>query len=505
MTAAATTRDDIAPLTHREIMVILSGVLLAMSLGTLDQTIVTTALPAIARNLQSFEHLSWVVVSYMLTSTALILVYGKISDIFGRGRLLLFAVGVFVIASLLCALAQNIGQLVVARALQGAGAGGLGVMAQAVLGDIAVPRERARYQMYFSMTWAISGAAGPPLGGLLVDTLGWRSCFWINIPLGIAAYWLCRKTTARLRVPTTSQPIDYVGLALLTAAITALLLMCTWGGVTYPWISVPTLGALAAGGLLLATFVLRELRAADPLFPPRIFANAVIGLADATGFLASLLYFASLVLTPVYFQLVLGLSAAGSGGLLMPLLVGTTITSFGAGLVMRRTGGYRGLMPVSFLVTAIGFLLLATVNSSTSTLAAVLIMVLLGLGLGTCFPVLNIAVQNVSEPRDIGVATSTVIFSRSLGGAFGAAIFWTLLLGILSGTLGRHALDQARTFLFNTGSSTLTTLGAAERATIIAALAHAFQIVFVIAAGLSIVPAVISFLIADPPPHEPAG
>jgi EmrB/QacA subfamily drug resistance transporter len=490
------------PLSHREIMVILSGVLLAMSLGTLDQTIVTTALPAIARDLQGFEHLSWVVVAYMLTSTGLILVYGKISDTYGRGRLMLLAVVIFVVASVLCALARNIGELVAARALQGAGAGGLAVMAQALIGDIAPPHERARYQSYISIMWAISGAAGPPLGGFLVDSFGWRSCFWINLPLGIAAFWLCRKTTARLRAPAVAQPIDYLGLALLTAATTALLLMVTWGGISYPWISPPILGSFAAAALLGTMFVLRELRAGEPLFPPRVFANAVVRLSDATGFLASMLYFASLVLTPVYFQLVLGASAGASGGLLMPLLVGTTITSYGSGIVMRRTGRFRGLMPASFVVMAIGFLLLAGVNASTSTLAAVAIMGVLGLGIGTCFPVLNVAVQNASEPRDIGLATSTVIFSRSLGGAFGAAIFWTLLLAFLSGMLGPHALEHARAFLFTVGRDTLGSLGDAERTAIVSALGRAFQIVFTIAAALSLVPAVLSLMIPDSPPSR---
>src|SRR6185312_1018117 len=255
---------------HREILVILSGVLLGMSLAALDQSIVATALPAIAGELHGLERLSWIVSAYLLTSTASTPIYGKLSDLYGRRVLLQIAIAIFVVASVLCAAAQDMPQLIAARALQGLG-GGLISMAQAVIADVISPRERGRYQGYLSGMWATASVGGPVLGGFFVDYLSWRWVFWINLPVGIAAFILCRRALARLASPRQRRRIDYLGATLLTAGVADLLLVASWGGTTFAWTSATLIGLMAAALPLVGGFMLQELRAAEPIMPPRLF------------------------------------------------------------------------------------------------------------------------------------------------------------------------------------------------------------------------------------------
>jgi EmrB/QacA subfamily drug resistance transporter len=477
----------------------LAGILLAILLGALDSTIVTPALPVMAVEFKGLEHLSWVVVAYLLTSTALTPIYGKVSDIYGRGRLIQIAIVVFVGSSVLCAAAQTLTQLVAARALQGAGGGGLIVMAQAMIADFISPRERGRFQAYVASVWAVASVAGPPVGGWFVDHLSWRWVFWLNVPLGFVAFLLCRHAAKRLHVEHRRAPIDYVGAALLMIAVTGLLFVSTWGGITYPWTSPVVLGTLAGALIVLASFIALEFRVAEPLLPPRVYANRVIVVANVLGFVTQMLAFGGIVLFPVFFELVMGFDAGNAGVLLIPFQVGITIASFSAGVVMRRTGRYKLLPPVALCVGVVGCLLLATISAATPPLVTMLYTVLMGMGIGASYPVVIVAAQNAAEARDLGVATSTITFSRQLGGSFGAAVFWSIVLGVMSGEVHGSGMEAARAALFSGGRAGLTHLPAGPEAAIIGALVGGFHVAFLVAAAIALLGIGLGLLLKEEP------
>jgi len=484
--------------THREILVILSGILLGMMLAALDQSIVATALPAIAGELNGFEHLSWIVAAYLLTSTASTPIYGKLSDLYGRRALLQIAIVVFVAASVLCGLARDMPQLVAARALQGLGGGGLISMAQAVIADVVAPRERGRYQGYLSGMWATASVGGPVLGGFFVDYLTWRWVFWINLPLGIAAFILCRRALARLATPRRHRRIDYLGAALLTAAVADLLLVASWGGTTLAWTSPTLLGLIAAAPPLIGGFIVQELRAAEPILPPRLFVNSVISLASLTSFIVAMAMFGAIVLLPVFLQLVIGVGAGHSGVLLIPLMGGTVVGAFTSGQLMRRTGRYKAFPLIGLGMSTLAFALLATMGAVTPPAAAMVYMGLLGIGIGMSMPVMLVAVQNAAEPRDIGVATATVAFSRSLGGSFGAAILWSVLLAALERHLAAGGTELG-TALLAGGPDAIAHLHASQRAVLIPALVQSFHLVFGIAALIAATSVATTFFLREVP------
>jgi len=464
---------------HRALLATLSGAFLALALSALDQAIVTPALPAIARDLHGLGVLSWVVTAYLLTSTTMTLVYGKLSDAHGRATMILVAIATFVGASLLCAFAQNMAELVAARALQGIGAGGLSVMAQSMVGDVVPLRERGRYQSYVSVVFAVALVAGPPLGGFLVG-FDWRWCFWINLPLGALAFALVRRVAARIPRGHGVKRLDLLGLVLLTGAVAAFLVICSSGGSSYPWFSPPIVLAFAAGAAFVAALVWQERRSVEPIFPARIFAQRIIRLCDATSFLMAVLQFAGVVLAPVFLQLVMHLQPAQSGLLLVPMLAGTTIGSITSGQVMHGTGRHAHLMPMGLALAGAGYLLLSTMGAATPPLVAALYLAAVGIGIGTVYPIVNTVVTSTAGRADIGVAMSSVMFSRALGGAFGAAAFWSLLLGFVA-----HDIATADVALLERG----------------------FHDVFLIAAAVALVSVVVSARVPDEPlvPRELSG
>jgi len=483
---------------HREILTILSGILLGMALAALDQSIVATALPAIAGELGGFEHLSWIVAGYLLTSTASTPIYGKLSDLFGRRAMLQIAILIFVTASLLCGFAQTMPELIAARTLQGLGGGGLISMAQAIIADVISPRERGRYQAYLSGVWATASVGGPVLGGIFVDYLSWRWVFWINLPVGIAAFILCRRALAALVTPRTRRRIDYLGAALLTLAVTDLLLIFTWGGISYAWTSPTLLTMIAVAPLLIAAVILQELRAPEPVLPPRLFASGLIRTANLASFIVAMAMFGGVVLLPVFLQLVTGVGAGDSGVLLIPLMAGTVVGAYTAGQLMRRTGRYKAYPLIGLSASTLAFALLATMDATTAPTTAMAYMGLLGTGIGSSMPVMLVAVQNATEPRDIGVATATVAFFRSLGGSFGAAILWSVFLAALArglavagGALGVEVLQS--------GPDAAAHLTPAQHALLMPALVSAFHLVFAISAVLTAVSVVISAFLKELP------
>ena len=423
-----------SPLTHRQILLVFSGLMLGMLLAALDQTIVSTALPTIVGELGGLDHLSWVVTAYLLTSTASVPLYGKISDLYGRRIMFQAAIAIFLVGSVLSGVAQDMLQLIVFRGVQGVGAGGLMAMSMAIIGDIVSPRERGRYTGYMGAVFAVASVAGPLLGGFFVDELSWRWVFYINVPLGIVALVV---TSSVLKLPFHRQNhrIDFLGAALLVAAVTALLLVSVWGGNEYEWSSPQILGLAAAGAALTALFLLQERRAAEPILPLRLFGDSIFTVSSAVSFVMGAAMFGGIVFLPLFLQVVTGASATRSGLLMLPLMAGILVTSIGSGRIIAATGRYKRWPVMGMAVAAVGMYLLSTMDTSTGRLESSLYMLILGLGLGAVMQNLVLAVQNAAGYRDLGVVTSAVNFFRSLGGAFGVAIFGAVLSARLSDEL----------------------------------------------------------------------
>src|ERR1700691_2874247 len=398
-------------LSQRQVLIVLSGLMLAMLLAALDQTIVATALPTIVGDLHGLNHLSWVVTAYLLTTTLSTPLYGKISDLYGRKRIFQIAIVIFLIGSALSGLARNMDQLIAFRAVQGLGGGGLMALAMAIIGDIVSPRERGRYQGYFARVFAFASIAGPLAGGFFVDHLTWRWIFYINIPVGILAL-VITSAVLRLPLPRRVHTIDYTGSAVLVGAVTSLLLVTLWGGQTYAWGSTVILGLIVFGLISTAVFVWWERRATEPIFPPHIFANPIPAVAFVITLLVAAGMFAALIFIPIYLQLVDGVSPALSGLLLLPLMGGMLVTSIGSGQLVSRIGKYKVFPLMGTGLMTVGMWLLSHLGPHTSHLTASGDMVVFGLGMGMVMQILVLAVQNSISRDDIGAATSVISFFR---------------------------------------------------------------------------------------------
>jgi EmrB/QacA subfamily drug resistance transporter len=428
---------------HQQILRVISGILLCIFLAAIDQTVVIPAVPAIAADLHGFGHLSWIVTAYLLTSTAATPVYGKLSDTYGRRALLLPAIALFVAASVLCALSQTLWQLIAARALQGLGGAGLMAMAQAAIADVVSPRERGRYQGYMAGAWAVASIAGPVVGGWMTDQLTWRWIFWSNLPIGAVAFVLCDRGLRLLPVRGVRSVIDYPGALLLAVATTACLLMLTWGGSTYPWLSAPELALAVISLLLLAGLVWQERRAADPLLPGRLFSHSVFVRGVLIAAVASAGTFAAIFLLPLFFQLLRGASAERAGALIVPYLAFNVIGAYSAGQVARRIGRGRSILLAGLAGGMGGFVLLSLLHERSPYMLVVLGMAVVGIGIGACMPTSLVIVQNAAERRDVGAATGSLLFLRSLGGAFGSALSGSLLASRVAAVSGGKPIDLA--------------------------------------------------------------
>jgi EmrB/QacA subfamily drug resistance transporter len=433
---------------RRAVVVAFSAMMLATLLAALDQTIVATALPRIASDLHGFADLSWVVTAYLVGSTVTVPLYGKLSDLYGRRRLFVVSISIFVAGSALCALAQGIGELVAFRALQGIGAGGLLPLSQAAIADLFSPRERGRYQGFIGAVWATAAVAGPLLGGTLTDHATWRWIFLINLPLGaLALVAVVRTMPAASRAQT--HDIDYAGAASLSIAVTCVLLVTAWGGVTYAWGSpeVFAVAAIAAAGL--AAFVAVERRAREPLLPLTLFRQPVFAVTSIASVIVGALLFAVTIYIPVFVQGVLGQSATDSGVVLIPLSLAWVVSSFVCGQLVSRTGRYR-VFPIAGTTLVLGAMLaLTTVDTDTSQTTLALVLVVMGLGMGWTWPVYVVATQNAVDPSQLGVATATLQFFRTMGGTLAVAALGAVLTSRLTGELpdhvGRAAADRVDT------------------------------------------------------------
>jgi EmrB/QacA subfamily drug resistance transporter len=436
-------------LTHRQILVIFSGLMLGMLLAALDQTIVATALPTIVGDLGGLEHLSWVVTAYLLAATVSTPLWGKLGDLIGRKRMYQVAIVVFLGGSVLAGLSTSMFQLIAFRGVQGLGGGALIVLAQAIIADVVSPRERGRYQGYFGAMFGASSVAGPLLGGFFTDHLSWRWIFYINIPLGIAALLV---TSAVLPADRRHRQvaIDYLGAALLTAAITCLVLLTTWGGTEYAWTSPAIVGLGLASAALAAGFVLAERRAEEPILPLRLFRGSIFTVNSSAAFVIGVAMFGSISFLPVFLQVGSGASATNSGLLLVPLMLGLLGASVLSGQVISRTGRYRVFPIAGTAIAAAGLFLLSTMDVGTSRLTSGIYMTVLGIGLGLTMQVLVVSTQNAVPVRDLGVATSTINFFRSVGGSVGVALFGALFNSRLaaSGSQAPEAVANALTDVF---------------------------------------------------------
>jgi EmrB/QacA subfamily drug resistance transporter len=486
-------------LTHRQVLLAFSAMMLATLLAALDQTVVATALPQIVTDLHGFSELSWVVSAFLVAATVTVPLYGKLSDLYGRRRMFVVAISIFIVGSALCGAAQSMGQLIAFRALQGVGAGGLLPLSQAAIADLFSPRERGRYQGYIASMWATAAVAGPLLGGTFTDAASWRWIFFINIPLGAIALVVVQRTM-RAQTNVREHRIDYAGAAVLSVAITGLLLACTWGGTTYPWTSPEVLVTGIGGLVLTAVFIAIERRVEEPLLPLALFRDRVFSVSTGGGFVIGAIIFAVSIYVPVFSQGVQDISATSSGVVLVPFSLGWVAAATVTGQLISRTGRYRPFPIVGGVFILGGLALLTLLGEGTAPAAVGGILAITGIGMGMSFQPYIIATQNAVEVSNLGIATATIQFFRSMGGSLAVAALGTLLSNRLAAELQAHlgAAAAARVDtdrLLAGGASTPGDLSAGVQA----ALSDALHVVFVASVPLGILALVLALALPELP------
>jgi EmrB/QacA subfamily drug resistance transporter len=492
--------QDDGRLTGAALRTVFIALMLGMFLAALDQTIVSTALPTIVGDLGGLNHLSWVVTSYLLAATISTPVYGKLGDMMGRKPVFLAAILIFLAGSMLAGLSQSMAELIGFRALQGIGAGGLMVSAQAIIADIVPPRERGRYMGLIGSVFAVASVAGPLLGGFLVDNLSWRWVFYVNVPIGAVAVVIV-STRLHLHTPHTRHRIDYLGTALLGGGIAALILLTTWGGNQYAWGSSTIIGLGVLGILLLAVFVWWEGRVAEPILPLHLFRSRVFSVANAMGFAIGMAMFGAIIFVPLFLQIVYGATPTSAGLRMLPLMAGLLVAAVLSGRAISRIGRYKAFPIAGTAVLIVGMYLLSRLGVGTAPWLASAYMVVVGVGIGLVMQVLVLVVQNDVRPQEIGVATSTATFFRQVGGSFGVAIFGAIFASRLASGLA-HLPPAVAAHLgsgvhLNPAQARL--LPPAVHADFLNAFANSLHGVFLFGMVMAVVPFGLSWLLKEVP------
>jgi EmrB/QacA subfamily drug resistance transporter len=426
---------------RREVIAIIGGLALAMFLSALNQTIVATALPTIGRAFDDFENLSWVVIAYLLSSTIVAPLYGKLSDIYGRRGMMLVALGMFMAGSVASAVAPSMLMLIIGRGLQGVGGGGIVPLAQSIIADVVPPRERGYYQAYTGTVWIIAGAAGPVLGGVIAEHLHWSMIFWLNVPLGLAAAFLSHRQLKRVPIHERAHKIDVTGAALMMAAATALLLALTWGGTRYPWFSQQIALLIGAAVLLTGLFVWWVLHSPEPFLPLAVMKNPVMRAGSLTSACSQGVAIGLTIFVPLYYEMVHGLSASDSGAALIPIVIMTTPGSFLSGRCMLHLDRYKWA-PMLMLGIAAAAVALLAVHPLMPVWVVAVVTGLVGMGTGSSYPVVTVSIQNAVAHRQIGIAMGAMNFFRALASAFVVAVMGAIMLTHLGTAPQRGGLSS---------------------------------------------------------------
>ncbi|MFN2637364.1 MAG: MDR family MFS transporter [Gemmatimonadaceae bacterium] len=482
---------------HRQILVAFSGLVLAMLLAALDSTIVSTALPTIVGELGGLNHLAWVVTVYLLAQTVVTPVYGKLGDLYGRKIVMQSAIVLFLVGSVLCGMSQNMIQLILFRAVQGLGGGGLTVTTQAVVGDIVPPRDRGRYQGIFGAVFGLASIAGPLLGGYFTTHLSWRWIFYINLPFGVAALVVLAATLPSLGRRAV-RTIDYAGAALLAVVLSCITLVSDIGGTSYSWSSPLMLGLIAVSAITLALFLLVERKASEPVLPLHLFRQQTFIITSAVGWIVGFALFGSVTYFPLYLQVVKGVSPTASGMQMIPMMGGMLTTSIMSGQLISRTGRYKIFPLLGTAVMSIGLFLLSRLTPSSSNALASILMLVLGVGLGMVMQVLVIAVQNAVDYRDLGVATSGATLFRLIGGSLGTAILGAIFASRVSANLSR-LLPGAPASASGMSLHALLNLQPAAREAYAAAFTQSLGTVFLVATIVCAVGFALTWLLPERP------
>jgi len=478
------------------------AIVLGMLLAALDQTIVATALPTIVADLGGAGHQSWVVTSYLLASTIVTALAGRLGDLFGRKVVFQAAVTFFVAGSVLCGLSQSMAMLVGARALQGIGGGAITVTATALIGEVIPLRDRGRYQGALGAVFGVTTVIGPLLGGYFTDHLTWRWAFWVNVPVSIVVFFVAAAAIPSLA--TRGKPvIDYAGILFVGLGATGLTLATSWGGTTYPWNSPTIIGLFTASAAALGIFVWVESRPSGPqsapILPTRLFANPVFTVCCVLSFVVGFAMLGALTFLPTYMQFVDGVSATTSGLRTLPMVAGMLSTSIGSGVLVGRTGRYKIFPVAGTALMALAFLLMSRMDASTSALLQSVYLFILGAGIGSCMQVLVLIVQNTSSFEDLGVATSGVTFFRTIGSSFGAAIFGSLFTNFLHSRIGAALAASGASPAAANSPEALHRLPRAVAAPIVSAYAASLTQVFLWAVPVAVVGFALALFLREVP------